>query len=207
MTASLTARRALGLSFDVSQHPHVVFMDDPARQRQPIEHRIEPQFVRGALDNLDPFVDRRHQLKAGQRGAEIADHVRRMNVRVGTHLLHRRNVVNDGEGGQTLVSLEVDGLPAGRSFGAHLHRDSCSSAFGGPHYQAPDPANPVPANADADHEVWLDFTTNAAGRGRALARVPFEVQPGARAVVIHQGEHTMAGGTAGQRLACIDVGI
>ncbi len=116
-------------------------------------------------------------------------------------------VVNGGQDGKTLVSLDINGLPASRSFGAHLHRDSCSSAFGGPHYQAPDPANPVAANADADHEVWLDFTTNAAGRGRALAVVPFEVQSGARAVVIHQGEHTMAGGTAGQRLACIDVSI
>ena len=139
-----------------------------------------PAFVANATDAVNPTL-----------GADARVHI----------------VVNDGQGGQTLVSLGVDGLPAGRSFGAHLHRDSCSSAFGGPHYQAPDPANPVAANADADHEVWLDFTTNAAGRGRALAVVPFEVQPGARAVVIHQGEHTMAGGTAGQRLACIDVSI
>jgi superoxide dismutase, Cu-Zn family len=116
-------------------------------------------------------------------------------------------VVNGGRGGQSLVSLHVDGLPAGRSFGAHLHRDACSAGFGGPHYQAPDPALPVAANADAEHEVWLDFTTDAAGRGRALAVVPFEVQAGARAVVIHQGEHTMTGGVAGQRLACIDVNI
>jgi superoxide dismutase, Cu-Zn family len=116
-------------------------------------------------------------------------------------------VVNGGQGGQSLVSLHVDSLPAGRSFGAHLHRDACSAGFGGPHYQAPDPALPVAANADAEHEVWLDFTTDAAGRGRALAVVPFEVQAGARAVVIHQGEHTMTGGVAGQRLACIDVNI
>jgi superoxide dismutase, Cu-Zn family len=116
-------------------------------------------------------------------------------------------VVNGGQEGQTLVSLHVDGLPAGRSFGAHLHRDACSTGFGGPHYQAPDPAHPVAASADAEHEVWLDFTTNAAGRGSALAVVPFEVQAGARAVVIHQGEHTMTGGVAGQRLACIDVNI
>src|SRR5260370_20726541 len=35
-------------------------------------------------------------------------------------------VVNDGDGGQTLVSLGVDGLPAGPALGAPLHRDSCS---------------------------------------------------------------------------------
>jgi superoxide dismutase, Cu-Zn family len=139
-----------------------------------------PAFAPNATDAVNPAV-----------GADARVHV----------------VANDGRGGQTLVTLDIEGLPAGRSFGAHLHRDSCSSSFGGPHYQAPDPANPVAANADADHEVWLDFTTNASGRGRALAVVPFEVQVGARAVVLHQGEHTMAGGTAGQRLACINVSI
>jgi Cu-Zn family superoxide dismutase len=116
-------------------------------------------------------------------------------------------VVNGGKDGQTLVTLHVEGLPSGRSFGAHLHRDSCSSAFGGPHYQAPDPATPVAANADADHEVWLDFTTNATGRGRSQAVVPFEVLSASRSVVIHQNDHTAVGGTAGPRLACLDLTI
>jgi Cu-Zn family superoxide dismutase len=139
-----------------------------------------PAFVANATDSVNPTL-----------GADARVHI----------------VVNRGAGGQTLVNLHVDGLPAGRSFGAHLHRDSCAAGFGGPHYQAPDPAVPVAANADADHEVWLDFTTNAAGRAQAHAVVPFEVQSGSRAVVIHQGEHTMVGGTAGQRLACINVSI
>lgn len=139
-----------------------------------------PAFVANATDSVNPTI-----------GADARVHV----------------VVNHGADGKTLVNLHVDGLPAGRAFGAHLHRDGCATSFGGPHYQAPDPAAPVAANADPDHEVWLDFTTNAQGRGRALAAVPFEVQPGSRAVVIHQGAHTMTGGTAGQRLACIDVSI
>jgi Cu-Zn family superoxide dismutase len=116
-------------------------------------------------------------------------------------------VVNGGQDGQSLVTLHVEGLPSGRSFGSHLHRDNCSSAFGGPHYQAPDPANPVSANADADHEVWLDFTTNAAGRARSQASVPFEVLSASRSVVIHQNAHTAVGGTAGQRLTCLDIAI
>jgi Cu-Zn family superoxide dismutase len=116
-------------------------------------------------------------------------------------------VVNGGRGGQALVTFHVDGLPAGRSFAAHLHRDSCATAFGGPHYQAPDPAHPVAANADPDHEVWLDFTANDEGRAQTLAIVPFEVLSGARAVVIHQGDHTPPGGVAGQRLACLDIEI
>jgi superoxide dismutase, Cu-Zn family len=119
----------------------------------------------------------------------------------------RVGLVVAGRRSRTLVMLHVEGLPSGRSFGAHLHRDACASAFGGPHYQAPDPAHPVAANADTDHEVWLDFTTNADGRGRAQAVVPFVVQPGPRSVVIHQADHTMPGGTAGQRLACLDITV
>ena len=116
-------------------------------------------------------------------------------------------VGNGGDGNKSIVTLHVDGVPAGRSFGAHLHRDSCATAFGGPHYQAPDPANPVPAHADAEHEVWLDFSANAAGRGGSKATVSFEVFSGMRSVVIHQGAQTLPGGTAGQRLACLDFGI
>ena len=108
---------------------------------------------------------------------------------------------------RTLVLLLVRGLPAGRSFGAHVHRDSCSSAFGGPHYQAPDPTTPTTANADENHEVWLDFTTNPAGNSRSLAVAPLKIPPGARSVVIHQADHTAAGGTAGQRLACLDIAV
>jgi Cu-Zn family superoxide dismutase len=116
-------------------------------------------------------------------------------------------VVNGGDGGKSIVTLHVDGLPADRSFAAHLHRDSCATAFGGPHYQAPDPANPVTANADADHEVWLDFTTNSAGRGASKAAVSFQVLSGFRSVIVHQGDHTLVGGTAGMRLACLDLGV
>ena len=116
-------------------------------------------------------------------------------------------VVNGGDGGKSIVTLHVDGLPADRSFAAHLHRDSCATAFGGPHYQAPDPANPVAANADADHEVWLDFTTNSAGRGASKAAVSFQVLSGFRSVIVHQGDHTLVGGTAGMRLACLDLGV
>jgi Cu-Zn family superoxide dismutase len=112
-----------------------------------------------------------------------------------------------GADGRTIATLHVSGLPAGRSFASHLHRDPCSTSFGGPHYQAP---TGTPAgNADPDHEVWLDFTTNAAGNARSHAVVPFEVSPGARSVVIHQGDATGPGGVVvpSQRLACLDVTV
>ena len=112
-----------------------------------------------------------------------------------------------GANGRTIAALHVDGLPAGRSFAAHLHRDACSASFGGPHYQAP--TGTPTGNADPEHEVWLDFTTNAAGNARSQAVVPFEVTPGARSVVIHQGDATGPGGVVvpSQRLACIDVTV
>jgi len=116
-------------------------------------------------------------------------------------------VVNGGAGGKSIVTLHVTGLPSNRSFAAHLHRDNCATAFGGPHYQAPDPANPVAANADANHEVWLDFATNATGNGSSDAAVSFQVLSGFHSVIVHQGDHTLAGGTAGQRLACLDLAV
>ena len=93
---------------------------------------------------------------------------------------------------RTLVLLLVRGLPAGRSFGAHVHRDSCSSAFGGPHYQAPDPTTPTTANADENHEVWLEASRPTRPGTRISAVAPFEILPGARSVVIHQADHTAA---------------
>ena len=116
-------------------------------------------------------------------------------------------VGNGGLGGTSIVTLRVEGLPASRSFAAHLHRDRCASVFGGPHYQSPDPAVPVAAFADADHEVWLDFTTNASGRASSDAKVSFEVLSGFHSVIVHQGDHTLPGGTAGQRLACLDFAV
>ena len=139
-----------------------------------------PGFVANAIDATNPAI-----------GASAQVHL----------------VVNGGNGGKSIVTLHVEGLPANRSFASHLHRDSCATAFGGPHYQAPDPAAPVPANADADHEVWLDFATNDAGHGSSEAAVSFEVLAGFRSVIVHQGDHTLVGGTAGQRLACLDLTV
>ena len=139
-----------------------------------------PNFVANAQDATNPTL-----------GAQARAHI----------------VVNGGSDGKSIMTLHVDNLPPDRSFGAHLHRDPCNATFGGPHYQAPDPATPVPANADALHEVWLDFTTNAAGTGRTQVEAPFEVLTGARSVVVHQGAMTLPGGGAGQRLACLDLAI
>jgi Cu-Zn family superoxide dismutase len=102
--------------------------------------------------------------------------------------------------GKSIVMLHVSGLAPNRSFGAHVHVAACENGKAGGHYRN-DPAGP----ATAANEVWLDFTTNAAGQGRAQAVVDFGFRPdGANAVVVHDHE-TDAAGAAGPKLGCINV--
>ena len=61
--------------------------------------------------------------------------------------------------------------------------------------------------ANAQNEIWLDFTTDAAGSATGTATVQWEFRKGeANAVIIHathsSTEHGKAG-TAGDRLACL----
>ncbi len=104
--------------------------------------------------------------------------------------------------GKSIVTLHVTGLVPNRSFGAHVHVAACETSQAGGHYRN-DPAGP----ATAANEVWLDFTTNAAGEGRAKAVVDFGFRVGgANAVVVHDHE-TDAIGAAGPKLGCINVGF
>ncbi|MGI5341618.1 superoxide dismutase family protein [Streptomyces sp. CA-181903] len=117
-------------------------------------------------------------------------------------------------GGGTRFVLRLQGLPAGRTFGAHVHRQACGPKpdDAGPHYQnVKDPVQPSvdPAYANPRNEVWLDVTTDAHGAARAETAVAWRVRPGeARSVVLHEhATDTRAGhaGTAGARLACVTV--
>lgn len=111
-------------------------------------------------------------------------------------------VVTTGDGGSkiTLHVRDVDAV-AGRTFGAHVHQSRCGVAgsAAGAHYQHA-------ATGDLEaREVWLDFTVNRAGNGHAEARRPWAVdQTSSRSVIIHAGP-TAADGSAGARLACIDL--
>src|SRR4051812_20651986 len=101
--------------------------------------------------------------------------------------------------GATHVLFQVRGLPPNREFGAHVHRLACNNNAAGGHYRN-DPAG----LANPENEIWLDFTTNAAGNGHAEAINDFVIRPGeARAVIVHQ-HGTEPGGVAGPKLACID---
>ena len=117
--------------------------------------------------------------------------------------------------GDTVVTLHVRGLRPRTAYGAHAHVNPCGldGAAAGPHFQnVVDPVTPNvdPAYANAVNEIWLDLTTDAAGNGVAHTTVPWQFSPDrrARSVVLHE-QHTSeapgSAGTAGARLACVDV--
>lgn len=117
--------------------------------------------------------------------------------------------------GSTVTSLGVDGLAPNRDYGAHVHTEPCGEIGddAGPHFQYfVDPNQPStdPRYANPYNEVWLDFTTSEDGDGFAGARVPWTFPDDRRpaSVVIHEHHTSMApgeAGTAGARLACINV--
>ncbi|SFP73897.1 superoxide dismutase, Cu-Zn family [Amycolatopsis arida] len=114
----------------------------------------------------------------------------------------------------TTTRLAVTGLLPDRAYGAHVHTDPCGAtgAAAGPHYQhVPDPVRPSvdPAYANPENEIWLDLTTDRLGRGAALSRVDWRFGPRrGKSIVLHEhhtATHPGHAGTAGARLACVDV--
>ncbi|OLF13445.1 hypothetical protein BU204_27410 [Actinophytocola xanthii] len=116
--------------------------------------------------------------------------------------------------GRTGVLLVTEGLVPNRQYGAHVHVRPCgpAPADAGPHYQnRRDPQQPStdPQYANPENEVWLDFTTDARGRGLTATTVDWvfrDHRP--RSVVLHE-THTQtepgSAGMAGARLACVTV--
>jgi superoxide dismutase, Cu-Zn family len=119
--------------------------------------------------------------------------------------------------GGTTVMLVVTGLQKVRPYGAHLHTRPCgkAAADSGPHLQhSADPAASVsppsvdPSYANPTNEVWLDFTTDAAGSAQSSTTLDWVFDPKPRALVIHaDSTKTAAGvaGTAGARAACLSL--
>lgn len=118
----------------------------------------------------------------------------------------RVHAVEDASG-RTIVTLHVKGLPANREFGSHVHVSACNTSKAGVHYR--NTLGTGAAGATPDNEVWLDFETNDAGNATAKATVAWTFRPDlANAVVIHDRHTTHGGtgaGTAGSKLACLDV--
>jgi Cu-Zn family superoxide dismutase len=117
--------------------------------------------------------------------------------------------------GDTHVTLHVNGLKPDTEYGAHAHVNRCGldPLAAGSHFQhvvAPPGHAGDPAYANEDNEIWLDLETNAAGNGVAVTTVEWQFAPGAapKSVVIHELPTSTApgsAGTAGARLACLDV--
>lgn len=120
--------------------------------------------------------------------------------------------------GRTITTLSVTGLAPNTTYGSHAHVNPCDKTDGkkaGPHFTYKvDPTKSLmdPVNANPANEIWLDFTTDAAGKGHAKSDVAWQFSPDpvdrAKSVVIH-ATATNTGptnsGTAGARLACLTV--
>lgn len=145
--------------------------------------------------------------EAGGRGMGRAVTFDSMVVPVGSRVTVTQRVGNDG----TRVQLQVHGVEAGRTFGAHVHRKPCGSMAyeSGTHYQHQvDSKQPStdPAYANPRNEVWLDFATDGNGDGSAGSAVVWRFREGeARSVVIHERAIGTRPGTAGAPLACVNV--
>ncbi|WP_406639478.1 superoxide dismutase [Amycolatopsis sp. WGS_07] len=116
----------------------------------------------------------------------------------------------------TTTVLVISGLLPRHEYGAHAHVNSCGAtgdAAGGHFQHVPDPVKPSvdPAYANPHNEIWLDFTTDRSGIGHATSTVDWTFDGRrAKSVVIHETHtHTDPGhaGTAGGRLACLNVGF
>lgn len=125
-------------------------------------------------------------------------------------------VVLTRDAARTQITLELTGLVPDRTYGAHLHANRCGPdpKAAGPHYQhSPDPAtsgtSTDPRFANPRNEVWLDFTSDARGAGRAQSTQDWVAgQRAPRSLVIHAARTQTAPGSAGQagpRLACLDL--
>jgi Cu-Zn family superoxide dismutase len=119
-------------------------------------------------------------------------------------------------GGGTTVLLVLNGLQPHRAYGAHVHVKNCGAApaDSGPHFQnVADPVQPSvdPAYANPRNEIWLDVHTDGNGSAHTRSSVDWQFTGRhARSVVLHnEHTHTKPGeaGTAGPRLACVNVGF
>lgn len=96
--------------------------------------------------------------------------------------------------GKTIVSIHVEGLAPGATYGSHVHKQSCADENAGLHYRF-DPAGAgTPPN-----EIWPGpFIANAAGVGNADAIALEKAGPEAVSVVVHA--------LGGAKIACADLG-
>lgn len=96
--------------------------------------------------------------------------------------------------GTTSAVISAKGLLPATAYTAHVHDHPCAIAGGGGHYKI-DPTNMGTSEAN---EMWLKFTTDAAGAGLANASFKHLARPEAQSMVIHDPADSM-------RIACVDL--
>lgn len=95
--------------------------------------------------------------------------------------------------GRTIVTIQVQGLEAGLTYGSHVHAQACENGLAGGHYRF-DPAGA----ATPPNEIWPGpFTTNAAGSGSGDTIAAGTASSAAVSVVIHA--------PTGAKIACADL--
>lgn len=175
----------------------------------PVEESSAPPAAGGEAGATGSFVA---ATRAGPDATALTYDPARVPVGAGAE------VTVTGATDRSTVTLRVTGFPAGRTFGAHLHKKPCGTdpkAAGGHFQHQPDPAatdkpSVDPKFANPGNEVWLDFTTGADGTATATADQAWAVPAvgGPASLVVHaEKTKTAAGvaGTAGDRLACLTV--
>ncbi|WP_158726583.1 superoxide dismutase family protein [Tomitella fengzijianii] len=127
-------------------------------------------------------------------------------------------VTESVHGSQTVVTLNVSGLQPSTEYGVHATTQPCGKEPGsaGARYQnRPDPASSTgqpstdPEYANPSNELWLDFTTTAAGTAYGTRTLGWTFRPGEARSLVFLDHLTSTGsqdaGDAGARLACLDV--
>ena len=110
----------------------------------------------------------------------------------GSTITGRAQMVRTADG-KTIVSIHVEGLVAGSTYGAHVHAAACADGLADGHYKF-DPAGA----ATPPNEIWPGpFTANDAGVGNADTIADGTAGPTAVSVVIHA--------PGGAKIACADL--
>jgi hypothetical protein len=95
--------------------------------------------------------------------------------------------------GKTIVSIHVEGLLPGTTYGSHVHAAACATGLADGHYRF-DPAGAT----SPPNEIWPGpFTTNEAGIGNADTIADGTAGPTAVSVVVHA--------PGGAKIACADL--
>lgn len=119
-------------------------------------------------------------------------HVHAFATAAGQSITGRAQMVRTADE-KTLVSLHVEGLLPNTPYGSHVHQAACAAGDADGHFKF----DPLGA-ATPPNEIWLSFTTNAAGIGNSNAVALARAGSNAVSVVVHA--------PGGAKIACADLG-